>query len=503
MSTDNKEILLVVRALSNEKGVEEGLIFEAVETALASVTARRYPEGADIRVAIDKSSGAYDAFRCWEVVETVSEEDPELAERQLTIEQAKEYGDDIEAGSIVEEAIEPAEFGRIAAQQAKQVIMQKVREAERDKIAEQYTDRVGELLIGTVKRVTREVIILDMGSNAEALLLRENMMTRDIFRINDRVRVYLFGISDERRGPQLLVSRIHPQLLVELFKVEVPEIGEDVIEVMGAARDPGARAKIAVKTNDGRIDPVGACVGMRGARVQAVSNELGGERIDIVLWDGNLAQFIINAMAPAEVSSIVIDEDRKVVDVLVDEEQLSQAIGRGGQNVRLASELTGWDLNIMTPEQATEKHQEESSDIKQAFVDQLGIDEDMADVLVVEGFHALDQIAYVPMEEMLEIDGFDEALVTELQMRASDILLAQEIATQSALNDAVPADDLLQLDGMSELMAKALASQGVVTLDDLAELAIDELMELVELENEQEAGELIMKARAHWFDESE
>jgi len=501
MSTENKEILLVVKALSNEKGVSEDLIFEAVELALASVTARRYPEESKIRVSINRDTGSYDAFRCWEVVDVENEQDLEMPDQMLTIEQASKYGQDIEAGIIVEEAVDPAEFGRIAAQQARQVIAQKVRDAERDKIAKQYSDRVGELLIGTVKRVTREVIILDMGANAEALLLRDNIMMRDIFRISDRVRVYLYGISDERRGPQLLVSRVHPQLLVELFKVEVPEIGEEVIEVMGAARDPGSRAKIAVKTNDGRVDPVGACVGMRGARVQAVSNELGGERIDIVLWDGNLAQFVINAMAPAEVTSIVIDEDKKSIDVLVEEDQLSQAIGRGGQNVRLAAELTGWNLNIMTPDQATEKTAEETGETKQQFMDQLGIDSDMAELLIAEGFSSMEQVAYVPLDEMLEIDGFDEDIATELQGRAGDVLLTQEIATQAALSDVSPAEDLCALDGITLELATELASKGIVTLDDLAELATDELLELIDLENEQVAGELIMKARAHWFED--
>lgn len=500
MSTENKEILLVVRALSNEKGLDEGLIFEAVESALASVTARRYPEEAKLRVVIDRDTGAYEAFRCWEVIAGESEEALEMPDQQLTLSQAREFSDDIEVGSIVEEAVEPAEFGRIAAQQAKQVIMQKVRDAEREKIAKQYTERVGELLIGTVKRVTRELIILDMGANAEALLLRANMMMRDIFRLNDRVRVYLYGVSEELRGPQLLVSRVHPQLLMELFKVEVPEIGEEVIEIMGAARDAGSRAKIAVKTNDGRVDPVGACVGMRGARVQAVSNELGGERIDIVLWDASLAQFVINAMAPAEVASIVIDEDKHSIDVLVEEEQLSQAIGRGGQNVRLASELTGWALNIMTPDQASEKLEEETGEMKQQFMEQLDIDEEMAELLVAEGFASLEEVAYVPLEEMVEIDGLDEALAVELQARASDLLLTAEIASEAALSDVVPADDLLQLESMTEGLAIALARQGVVTLDDLAELAIDELQALVELD-EQAAGELIMKARAHWFDD--
>ena len=500
MTTGNKEILLVARALSNEKGVDEGIIFEAVEAALASVTARRYADDVRIRVAIDRDSGEYEAFRCWEVSELNEEGELELPDEQLTVEQASEFGDDLEIGSIVEEAVEPAEFGRIAAQQAKQIITQKVREAERDKIAKQYQERVGELLIGTVKRVTRDFIVLDMGNNAEALLSRDEMLQRDIFRLNDRARVYLYAISEDRRGPQLLVSRIHPQLLVELFKVEVPEIAEEVIDIVAASRDPGARAKIAVKTNDGRIDPIGACVGMRGARVQAVSNELGGERVDIVLWDGNPAQFVINAMAPAEVASIMVDEEKHAIDVMVAEDQLSQAIGRGGQNVRLASDLTGWSLNVMTPEQATEKEAEESSGVKQLFLDELGIDDELAEVLVQEGFTNLEEVAYVPQEELLEIEGFDEGLVQELQNRASDVLLTKEIATQTALSEAAPAEELLALEGMTSEMAIKLAEKSVTTLDDLAELAIDELQDIVELDDDK-AGELIMQARQHWFEE--
>ena len=498
MSTGNKEILLVVRALANEKGVDESLIFEAVEAALASVTARRYTEEALIRVAIDRDTGDYEAFRCWEVAELAEDGELELPDEQLTLEQASEFGEGLEIGSIVEEAVEPAEFGRIAAQQAKQIITQKVREAERDKIADQYRERIGELLIGTVKRVTRDFIVLDMGNNAEALMSRDEMMPRDIFRLNDRARVYLYAISEDRRGPQLMVSRIHPQLLVELFKVEVPEIADEMIEIVAASRDPGARAKIAVKTNDGRIDPIGACVGMRGARVQAVSNELGGERVDIILWDGNPAQFVINAMAPAEVASIMVDEETHSIDVMVAEDQLSQAIGRGGQNVRLASDLTGWTLNVMTPDQATEKQAEQSSGLKQVFIDNLGVDDDFAEVLVQEGFTNLEEVAYVPQEELLEIDGFDEALVQELQNRASDVLLTQEIATQTALSEAAPAEDLLALEGMTTDMAIKLAQAEVVTLDDLAELSIDELQEIVELD-EVKAGELIMSARQHWF----
>ncbi len=380
------------------------------------------------------------------------------------------------------------------------MIIQKVREAERAKIARQYTHRIGQLIIGVVKKVTRDSVTLDMGENAEGILLREEMIPREAFRTNDRIRAYLFDVRDDRRGPQLLLSRTRPKMLVELFKIEVPEIGEEVIEIKAAARDPGSRAKIAVKTNDGRIDPIGACVGMRGSRVQAVSNELGGERIDIVLWDDNPAQLVINAMAPAEVSSIVVDEESHSMDISVDESQLSQAIGRSGQNIRLASELTGWNLNVMSEADMSKKHENESLAHKQEFMDKLDVDEDIADVLVSEGFTSLEEIAYVPKEELHAVEEFDEDVADELQRRASDYLLTQEIANQEGKQEGAPAADLLALASMTPDLAQQLTNNGVGTQEDLAEFAVDELVEILGIDEEL-AAKLIMEARAPWFAE--
>lgn len=494
----NKDILLVAKSLSNEKGVTEAVIFEAIEAALAAVAAKRYTEEVMIRVSIDRQTGDYETFRCWEVFP--DEEVLELPDQQMALSQAREVDAELAVGDRVEEQIESVEFGRIAAQQAKQVLVQKVREAERAKIADLYRHRIGELLIGIVKRVTRDYIILDMGSNAEAMLLREEMIPREAFRMNDRLRAYLYEVREDRRGPQLYMSRTRPEFLQELFRIEVPEIGEEVIQIKAAARDPGSRAKIAVKTNDGRIDPIGACVGMRGSRVQAVSNELGGERIDIVLWDDNPAQLVINAMAPAEVASIVVDEETHTMDIIVNEDQLSQAIGRSGQNVRLASELTGWTLNVMSETEASEKHEKETSNAKDLFMGKLDVDEDIAGILVAEGFTSVDEIAYVPVEEIAGIDAFDDELAEELQRRASDILLTQEIATEEAMSDANPAEDLLMLEGMTSELAHQLASKGIVTRDDLADQSVDELNEVLEIDPDAAAA-LIMKARAHWFEE--
>lgn len=493
----NKDILLVAKSLSNEKGVDEEVIFEAIESALATVTAKRQDGEVSVRVAIDRKTGDYDSFRCWTVTE---EEEIEIPDQQLTLAQAAEIDEGLGIGDVIEEQIESIEFGRIAAQQAKQVIMQKVREAERDKISKQFQDRVGEILIGVVKRVTRDYVVLDMGENAEAIMTREEMIPREAFRINDRARVYLYDVGSDRRGPQLQVSRTRPEFLRELFKIEVPEIGEEVIEVRAVARDAGSRAKIAVKTNDGRIDPIGACVGMRGSRVQAVSGELGGERIDIILWDDSPAQLVINAMAPAEVASIMVDEDSHSMDIIVLEEQLSQAIGRNGQNVRLASQLTGWTLNVMTEEGATEKHEQETSSTKTLFMEKLDVDEEIADVLVAEGFTTIEDVAYVPLEEMAAIDGFDDDIAEELQRRAGDVLLTQEIASEEEISHAAPDEDLLNLEGMTSKLAHQLASKGIVTREDLAEQAVDDLIEVVDLEPEA-AAELIMKARAHWFED--
>ncbi len=495
---NNKDILLIVKSLSNERGVAEDVIFEAIETALATVAAKRYEGEVLVRVAINREDGEYEAFRCWGVVDE-NEVEEFLADQHLTLAQAHEVDAELSLGDVVEEQIEPPEFGRIAAQQAKQVLVQKVREAERAKIAKIYRKRIGELMIGVVKRVTRDYIILDMGENAEALLSREETITREAFRVNDRVRCLLYDVREDKRGPQLLMSRTKSDFLIELFKIEVPEIGEGVIEVMGAARDSGSRAKIAVKTNDGRIDPIGACVGMRGSRVQAVSNELGGERIDIVLWDDSPAQLVINAMAPAEVASIVVDEESHTMDIAVVEEQLSQAIGRSGQNVRLASELTGWTLNVMSEADAALKSETESAKHADVFKAKLDVDQDIADVLVSEGFTNLEEVAYIPLEELAAVEGFDEDVAEELQHRASDYLLTQEIANEEELSDAEPAADLLKVDGMTEQLAKQLASKGVITRDDLADFSVDELNDVVELDPEQ-AAKLIMAARAHWFE---
>ena len=498
----NKNVLLIVDSMSNERGVSKDVIFEAIESALAAVAARRYPEEEpNIRVTIDRTTGAYETFRCWTVVADDSEE-VEDPDQQMKLTKAKEIDSDLDVGDVIEEPLESEEFGRIAAQQAKQVILQKVREAERAKIAEQFESRIGELLLGTVKRATRDYAILDIGDKGEALLTREEMLPRESFRVNDRVRVLLHAVRNERRGPQLLVTRTRPEFLKELFKIEVPEIGEEVLEIKAAARDPGSRAKIAVKTNDGRVDPIGACVGMRGSRVQAVSNELSGERVDIVLWDDNPAQLVINAMAPAEVASIVVDEDTHTIDIAVDEDQLSQAIGRSGQNIRLASELTGWKLNVMTEEQLSGKNEDEASNIKMLFADKLDVDEDVAEVLAQEGFSSLEEVAYVPLDELKAVEGFDEEIAAELQRRASDVLLTQEIATEEELSSVEPAEDLLNVDGVSTQLARQLASKGIVTREDLAEQAVDELTDVIEIK-EADAAKLIMAARAHWFEGEE
>ncbi|ACV25725.1 transcription termination factor NusA [Kangiella koreensis] len=495
----NKEILLVVEAVSNEKDVQPEVIFGAIEAALATATKKKHGVDIDVRVDIDRHTGDYDTYRLWTVVADDAVEDP-LTETTLSAAQVEDP--EIQIGDYVEEQIESIEFGRIAAQTAKQVIVQKVREAERAKTVEAFRDRVGDLVTGVVKKVTRDYIFIDLGSNAEAVIQREEMMPRETVRTGDRVRGLLYAISTENRGPQLFVSRTRPEMLEELFRIEVPEIGEEVIEIKGAARDPGSRAKVAVKTNDKRIDPVGACVGMRGARVQAVTGELNGERIDIVLYDDNPAQYVINAMAPAEVVSIVVDEDRRSMDIAVNEDQLAQAIGRNGQNIRLASELTGWELNVMTEEDFATKNQSETESIVSMFVADLGVDEDLADILVQEGFTTLEEVAYVPQSEMLEIEGFDEDLVDALKSRAKDVLLTKAIANEEQLEEVEPAEDLLTMDGMDRHLAFVLASKGIVTMEDLAEQSVDELIEIEELDEER-AAKLIMTARAPWFEEQE
>lgn len=493
----SKEILLVVEAISNEKGVDKGVIFEAIEAALASATKKRQSEEIDVRVSIDRKSGEYVTFRRWHVVEDGAEiENPQ---QQLPLSEARRRKADAQVGDVIEEPMESVEFGRIAAQTAKQVIVQKVREAERAKIVEAYKSRKGELITGIVKRVERGNVYLDMGANAEAFVAREDMIPREAVRTGDRLRGYLKDVRHEPRGPQLFVSRTAPEFLIELFKLEVPEVGQGLIEIHGAARDPGQRAKIAVSSNDPRIDPVGACVGMRGSRVQAVSNELAGERIDIILWDENPAQFVINAMAPAEVLSIVVDEDKRSMDIAVAEEQLSQAIGRGGQNVRLASELTGWELNVMTAAEAEAKSSAEAAQLQKLFMESLDIDEEVAAILVQEGFSSLEEIAYVPTSELLEIEEFDEAMVEELRARARDAL-ANRGSSEGEQGGGTPKDDLRNMEGMDEALLEALAKRGILSMEDLAEQSIDDLMELEGM-TEERAAALIMKAREPWFAE--
>ncbi len=493
----NKEILLVAEAVSNEKDVPKEVIFEAIEVALATATKKRFDEDSEIRVEIDRHTGDYETFRSWNVV---SNDVVPLLGTELTLEEAHEKDTNLQPGDLWEEKIESVKFGRIAAQTAKQVIVQKVREAERAKVVELYRDRQGELISGTVKKVTRDNIIVDLGNNAEAVLPRDRLIQRETFRMGDRVRAILEEVRAEGRGPQLVMSRSCNAMLTELFRIEVPEIAEDVIEIRAAARDPGSRAKIAVKTNDGRIDPVGACVGMRGSRVQAVSNELGGERVDIVLWDDNPAQLVINAMAPADVASIVIDEETHSMDVAVAAEALAMAIGRSGQNVRLAADLTGWDINVMTEEEAAEKQESEMGSVKDRFIQHLAIDEDVAEVLLEEGFTTLEEVAYVPVDEMLEIEGFDEEIVEELRKRAKDALLNLAIASEEQLDQAEPADDLLNMDGMDRHLAFLLAAKGIVTMEDLAEQSVDDLLDVEGLD-EEKAAQLIMTARAPWFED--
>ena len=495
----NKEILTVVEVVSNEKGVSKDIIFEALEAALMSATQRRFHEDVDIRVSINRHTGDYEAFRRWEVIDDTL---PEFPERQLLLSEAQKIRADINPGQFIEQPIEAAAFGRIAAQTARQVIVQKVREAERAQIVEAYQSRKGQLVAGIVKRLERGTVTLELSGNVEGLILREEMIPREAVRMGDRLRGYLSDVRAEKRGPQLFVSRTATEFLIELFKIEVPEIGEGLIEILGAARDPGLRAKIAVRSKDPRIDPVGACVGMRGSRVQAVSNELAGERVDIIPWNENPAQFVINAMAPAEVVSILVDEDAHSMDVAVVEDQLSQAIGRNGQNVRLASQLTGWELNVMSESAAAKKNQTEAQSTQKLFMEYLDVDEEIAAILVQEGFSTIEEVAYVPEKELLAIEEFDEALVNELRQRAKDLLLTRAIAAEEQRNDAKPAEDLLTLEGMDEELAYNLAGRGILTVEDLAEQSIDELIGFGEI-TEERAGQLIMAARAPWFKNAE
>jgi transcription termination/antitermination protein NusA len=495
----SKEILLVVDAVSNEKALPRESIFEAMETALETATKKKYEGDIVVRVSIDRKTGEFDTFRRWLVVADDAEAENPFAEMSLS---AAQYDQpELEIGGYVEEQIESVKFDRVTTQTAKQVIVQKIREAERALIIDAYQDQVGELITGVVKKASRESVILDLGNNAEAIIYRDDLLPREVFRPGDRVRGLLYVIKPEARGAQLFVSRTKPEMLIELFRVEVPEIGEEMLEIKGAARDPGSRAKIAVKSNDKRIDPVGACVGMRGSRVQAVSGELGGERVDIVLYDDNPAQYVINAMAPAEVASIIVDEDKGTMDIAVEEGNLAMAIGRSGQNVRLASQLTGWELNVMTVDDMNEKHQAENDKVLTLFTDKLDIDEDFALLLAEEGFTSLEEIAYVPTAELLEIDGMDEDIVEELRERAKAALTTQALASEESLENAEPAEDLLKLEGLERHLAFVLASRGVITLEDLAEQGVDEISDIEELD-ETKAGELIMAARnICWFNE--
>jgi N utilization substance protein A len=497
----SKEILLVIDAVSNEKDVDRDVIFEAMEAALASASRKKHGGDIEARVEIDRETGDYHTFRRWLVVEESGDMGLEFPSREITLDAAKELEPDIEAGDYIEEEIESVAFGRIAAQTAKQVIVQKVREAERAKIVEAYEDRKGELITGIVKRIAKGSIILDLGGNAEAEIPKNETIPRESVRVGDRMRGYLYDVRPEPRGPQLFISRTCPEFLIELFKLEVPEVGEGLIDIKAAARDPGSRAKISVKANDPRIDPVGACVGMRGSRVQAVSNELAGERVDIILWNDNPAQFVINAMAPADVVSIVVDEDAHAMDVAVQDENLSQAIGRGGQNVRLASQLTGWELNVMSEEQAAEKSEQEARQFVENFMGNLDVDEEVATILVQEGFTTLDEVAYVPAQEMLAIEEFDEEIVNELRERAKDVLLTRAIASEEEL-EGEPEEDLLTMEGMERALAFQLAKRGIRSMEDLAEQSVDELLEIEGID-EQRAGQLIMTARAPWFAEAE
>jgi len=498
----NKEILLVVDVVSNEKDIDREVLFDAIESALAMATKKRHSEDIEVRVEIDRESGDYIGFRRWEVVEADEEFEGGLEnpDAQILLADAQQQDPNLAVGDFIEESIEVEGFGRIGAQAAKQVIIQKVREAERRKVYEEYKDKVGELVTGVVKRIERGSIYMDLGGNAEAYVPREEMIPREPIRVGDRVRGYLKMVESELRGPQLFVSRSTPELLIALFKLEVPEVGDGLIEIVSAARDPGARAKIAVKSHDPRLDPVGACVGMRGSRVQAVSNELAGERVDIILWNDNEAQYVINAMSPAEVVSITVDEDSHSMDVSVADDNLSQAIGRGGQNVRLATELTGWTLNVMSESQSEEKNELEAAGIVQSFMDDLDVDEDVAIILVQEGFTTIDEITFVPEEELLGIEEFNEEIVTELRQRAKDAMLIKAIASEEQLESCEPAEDLLSMEGMDRELAFELASMGVVTMEDLAEQSVDELLQ-IEGMPEDRAGALIMKAREPWFAE--
>ena len=490
----SKEILMLADALAREKSVSKDVVFTALEQAIASASKKRFKGEADVRVAIDRETGEHEAFRRWQVV---YEPDLESEDNQIGITDARDDDPDVQIGDFIEEELEPIEFGRIGAQAAKQTILQKIRDAERDQILNDFLERNEKLINGTVKRVENHRILIESG-RIEAALPRDQMIPRENFRVGDRIRAFIYKIDRLQRGPAVLVSRTSPDFIKALFELEVPEIEEGLLEIKSAARDAGVRAKIAVFSNDKRIDPIGTCVGMRGSRVQAVTNELAGERVDIIIWSADPAQFVIGALAPAQVSSIVVDEEKHSMDVVVDEENLAIAIGRGGQNVRLASELTGWEINLMTVEESAQKQQTEAAAVRALFIAKLDVDEEVADILIEEGFSTLEEVAYVPINEMLEIDSFDEDTVNELRNRARNALLTAAIASEESLDGV--ADDLMNLDGMNRDLAAKLAKAGIKSRDDLAELAVDELIE-IDAMNEDSAKALIMKAREHWFAE--
>ncbi len=486
----SREILLLVDALAHEKNVAREVIFTALELALASATKKKYDAGVDIRVEIDQETGEYQTFRCWTIIGEEEYENPE-AEILTTDDRAK----GLEINDVIKEPVDSVEFGRIGAQAAKQVILQKVREAEREQILNDFLARDEKLVSGQIRRMERGNAIIEVG-RLEALLPRDQMIPKENLRVGDRIRAVLIKVDQVPRGPQLILSRTAPEFLISLFELEVPEIEEGLLEIMSASRDPGLRSKIAVKANDQRLDPVGTCVGMRGSRVQAVTSELAGERVDIVHWSMEPAQFVINAMAPAEVMSIVVDEEKHSMDLVVDEDHLAQAIGKNGQNIRLASELTNWELNILTEEESDQKTQDEYTSSSQLFIEKLDVDEDVADILVNQGFTSIEEVAYVPIEEMNQIEEFDEDTVNELRSRARAAILTEAIANEEKIPE--PADDLKNMDGMDVDTAKLLASKGIVTMEDLAELSVDELLDLIKLD-EDKAKELIMTARAPWF----
>lgn len=488
-----RKILDVVKLVSNEQGISREDIFQAMERAIALATPRHYGVDMEARVAIDRQTGDYKTYRVWHVVDAYTEtEDYNPADRELLLPEAQEKKEDAALGGTIEDEIESVAFGRIGVQYIRQMLKEEVRRAKQAKIVESYSDKVNTLMTGLVKKVTRDNVIMDLGNGVEALIHRDELIPREAVRIGDRLRAYLYKVEENARGPQLLMSRTCPEMLIALFSIEVPEIGEEIIEIKGAARDPGVRAKISVKTNDGRIDPVGACVGMRGSRVQTVSNELSGERVDIVLWDADPVQFVINALAPAEIAAIEVDEEKKTMDVVVEESQLSSAIGRNGQNIRLAAELSGWQLNVMSNDEAGEKKEQEKIKLCELFMEKLDIDEEVADVLIQEGFSSLEEVAYVAEEEMQAVEAFDEETAIALQERAKDALLSV------AMGAAKPDASLLEVEGITEALAADMAENGIITMEDLAEQSVDELMEIKGMDEEMAAA-LIMAARKPWF----